>query len=96
MSQAESQENDNIYIDCNPVDIHNEVIETDAENNEVPSNTISTDITRNVLGGSLTDNIGFQSILGIAIIGILYGIGNYIFKQYPTKLLQNKIDMYSD
>ena len=41
--------------------------------------------------GMLTDNIGFQTILGITVIGIMYGIGEYVFKTFPKSLIDERI-----
>ena len=86
-------EDEDIYIECKPVDIAGEVI-TDT------NNTISTDINNEILdtlssslsfdsslsGKSIYDNVGFQTLIGIILLAILYAIGNFIFKKIPQAM----------
>ena len=84
---------DDIYIDCKPVDTFGE--EITAENNLVETNNKSLEIldelTRNVNGGAWFDNIGFQTVMGIALLGILYSIGNYVFIKFPKKIINKDV-----
>ena len=79
-------EDEEIYIDCNPVDTNNpdEVTLTD----DTPSDSVIPSLD----GDQLMNNIGFQSVLGIALFGIMYFVGNYVFKQLPSNVIQDRIN----
>ncbi len=83
-------EDEDIYIDCKPVDVTGEVV--DSSSNILNSNNKSMDVlqglTDGIGGGALFDNIGFQTLLGIVLLGILYSIGNYIFIKYPKNITE--------
>ena len=85
-SRVKLEEDDDIYIDCNPVDTNNpdEVTLTDA----VPSDSV----IQSLDGDQLMNNIGFQSVLGIALFGVMYFVGNYVFKQLPSNIIQDRIN----
>lgn len=88
-------EDEDIYIDCRPVSTYGgEVIIEDDDNNLINSG-VSADMVNsvaiNVSSGAITDNIGFQTLLGIALLGILYGLGNFVFKEIPKKLIDKKL-----
>lgn len=85
---------EDIYIDCNPVDILGEEIETIEDNSAVsgPGTAQVLDEATNLLSeGKIFDNIGFHTVLGITLLGILYGVGIYVFKEYPKSVLDNKM-----
>tara|TARA_Y100000748_G_scaffold285268_1_gene267681 strand:+ start:755 stop:1039 length:285 start_codon:yes stop_codon:yes gene_type:complete len=91
----ESKE-DNIYISCNPItEYGGEEIKEDEENEIDKSRKISQDmlddIGLNFSTGVITDNIGFQTLLGLILLGILYGLGNYVFKELPKNLIEKKL-----
>ena len=69
-SWVKLEEDEEIYIDCNPVDTNNpnEVSLTD----DTPSDSVIPSLD----GDQLMNNIGFQSVLGIALFGIMYFVGN--------------------
>ena len=83
-------EDEDIYIDCKPVDVTGEVV--DSSSNILNMNNKSMDVlqglTDGVSGGALFDNIGFQTLLGIVLLGVLYSIGNYIFIKYPKNVTE--------
>ena len=81
------EDNDDIYIDCRPVDTKGE----DADSNVIQGNQVMNDMTFSYTSGSLTENVGFQTLLGITLLAILYGIGDYVFKQMPKKILEKKL-----
>lgn len=88
-------EDEDIYIDCRPVSTYGgEVIIEDDDNNLINSG-VSADMVNsvaiNVSSGAITDNIGFQTLIGIALLGILYGLGNFVFKEIPKKLIDKKL-----
>tara|TARA_B100001778_G_C18550719_1_gene612928 strand:- start:21 stop:326 length:306 start_codon:yes stop_codon:yes gene_type:complete len=88
-------EDEDIYIDCRPVTTYGgEVIVTDKDNNQVTSG-VNTEIIDNMAlnfsNGNITKNIGFQSIVGVTLLAILYGIGNYVFKELPNNLIDKKL-----
>tara|TARA_B110000008_G_C16950856_1_gene556314 strand:- start:1881 stop:2186 length:306 start_codon:yes stop_codon:yes gene_type:complete len=88
-------EDEDIYIDCRPVTTYGgEVIVTDKDNNQVTSgvNTeIIDSIALNFSNGNITKNIGFQSVVGVTLLAILYGIGNYVFKELPKNLIDKRL-----
>ena len=88
-------EDEDIYIDCRPVTTYGgEVIVTDEDNNQVTSG-VNTEIIDSIAlsfsNGNITKNIGFQSIVGVTLLAILYGIGNYVFKELPKNLIDKKL-----
>jgi len=95
---SKTDTDDDIYIDCRPLTIKGEEIITN-DNNNFSANTntntqILDEINGLVLGGQMYDNIGFQTILGITLLEILYGIGSYVFKEFPTNLIEKKTRQY--
>ena len=80
---------DDIYIDCQPVSVIGEVIDKDnnlfKSTNQGPA--IFNDLVNNVSGDQILNNIGFQVLLGITLLGVFYGIGNYIFVKFPKKMI---------
>lgn len=86
-----------VFIECNPVDTFGD---EDIENSE--DNVVHKDMGRDVLddlqfslnAGDLFENIGFQSLLGIGIFGLIYFIADYVFKIMPKRLLNKKIQQY--
>jgi len=88
-------EDEDIYIDCRPVSTYGgEVIMTNDSNNVVNSG-VSADmvdsLALNFSNGTITENVGFQTVLGITLLAILYGVGNYVFKELPTSLIDSKM-----
>jgi hypothetical protein len=88
-------EDEDIYIDCKPVTTYGgEVVINDADNNLVStagSAEMLDSIASNFLEGNITDNIVFQTIIGITLLGVLYGVGNYVFKELPETLIESKL-----
>ena len=91
-------EDEDIYIDCRPVSTYGgEVIVEDKDNNQVNTGVSATmvdDLAKNFSSGNITNNIGIQSIIGIGLLAILYGIGNYVFKEIPKNLIDKKLSQY--
>jgi hypothetical protein len=85
-SRVNLEEDEEIYIDCSPANINNpdEVTLTD----DAPSDSVIPSLD----GDQLMNNIGFQSVLGIALFGIMYFAGNYVFKQLPSNVIQDRIN----
>lgn len=88
-------EDEDIYIDCRPVSTYgDEVVLTDEDNNEVNMG-VSADmidsIAKNFSNGNITNNIGIQSFIGVGLLIILYGLGNYVFKEIPKNLIDRKL-----
>jgi hypothetical protein len=79
-------DDEEIYIYCNPVDTNtpDEVTLTD----DTPSDSVIPSLD----GDQLMNNPGFQSVLGIALFGIMYFVGNYVFKQLPSNVIQDRIN----
>ena len=85
-SRVNLEEDEEIYIDCSPTNINNpdEVTLTD----DAPSDSVITSLD----GDQLMNNTGFQSVLGIALFGVMYFVGNYVFKQLPSNIIQDRIN----
>ena len=85
-------EDEFIYIDCNPVDsIGNEVEvqieeEQDTDTYDNPSDVF--DFT------NINNNLGFQFTIAITFFGIIYGLGNYIFKTVPNDMLEKRLNNF--
>ena len=91
-------EDEDIYIDCRPVSTYGgEVIVEDKDNNKVNTG-VSADmvdsVALNFSNGSIINNIGVQSLVGIGLLAILYGVGNYVFKEFPKNLIDKKLRQY--
>ena len=85
MSQAvkwvKVAEDDDIYIDCSPVNEIGEVVESSG-------NLIPPGLNLPTFSGELlNNNIGFQSMLGIVLLGVIYGVGDYVFNIFPNKII---------
>ena len=91
-------EDEDIYIDCRPVSTYGgEVIKTDEEDNILNtgvSTAVVDEVALNFSNGTITNNIGFQSLIGIGLLAILYGVGNYVFKEFPKNLIDKKLREY--
>lgn len=87
-------EEDDIYIDCKPVDINNEEITNSSylgDNlNKKFNDKILDDLTDNNF--NIFDNIGFQSLLAVGIFAIILLSGNYVFNVIPNSRLKKAID----
>ena len=88
-------EDEDIYIDCRPVTTYGgELILRDEDNNEDTSGVnaqLVDNLALNFSNGNITKNIGFQSIVGVTLLAILYGIGNYVFKELPKNLIDKRL-----
>jgi len=91
------QNDDDIYIDCNPIDIINENADPNSVSNNNNNNNFNNDeIINNYLKNQesinlpnmsdLSDNPIFQSIIGLFLLLFIYSIGNYIFKNVPKNI----------
>ena len=78
---------DDIYIDCQPTNTFGEKIEPGK--NIIDNVDITTDIfnelSDNTDGEAFYNNIGFQVIIGIFLLGVVYYIGDYVFIKLPKK-----------
>jgi hypothetical protein len=88
-------ENEDIFIDCRPVTTYGgELIRKDSDN-YLETTGISEEmvdsIATNFSNGNITNNIGFQTVIGIGLLAILYGVGNYVFKEIPKNLIDKKL-----
>jgi hypothetical protein len=86
-----SENDDGIYIDCQPVNDLGEV-ETDEETRSSSNNNIIDSMATDFSLGNVSDNSGFQIILGIVIFGIIYTVGDYVFRILPKDLLNKKLN----
>jgi len=88
-------EDEDIYIDCRPVSTYGGELIVEDEDNNVINTGVSADmvddVALNFSTGTITDNIGIQTLIGIALLGILYGLGNYVFKEFPKNLIDKKL-----
>jgi hypothetical protein len=88
-------EDEDIYIDCKPVTTYGgEVVIDDADNilvSTAGSAEMLDSIASNFSAGNITDNVGFQTMVGITLLGLLYVLGNYVFKELPKTLIESKL-----
>jgi hypothetical protein len=88
-------EDEDIYIDCKPVTTYGgEVVIDDADNilvSTAGSAEMLDSIASNFSAGNITDNVAFQTMVGITLLGLLYVLGNYVFKELPKTLIESKI-----
>lgn len=88
-------EDEDIYIDCKPVSTYGgEVVINEDDNNLLStagSAEVLDSIASNFSAGNITDNVGFQTMVGITLLGLLYGIGNYVFKELPKSMIESKL-----
>tara|TARA_B100001093_G_scaffold513195_1_gene584603 strand:+ start:7038 stop:7337 length:300 start_codon:yes stop_codon:yes gene_type:complete len=89
-------EDEDIYIECRPVDITGEVIMDSSDNMsvEMVNNSIIDSLTTSLSTDSISNNISFQTLIGIIFLSILYGIGNFVFKNIPKKIIDKKVNKY--
>ena len=82
---------DDIYIDCKPVEVNNET--SDEVFNQDDGNfnqEVLKDLTREEI--NIFQNPGIKSILAAGIFAIILFSGNYIFNKLPNSKLQKAID----
>ena len=92
MTNTEEQE-DQIYIKCNPTAANGEDISDEEDNvvNSGVSPAMLNELTKLTVSGDMFNNTVFQSIIGVTAIALLYGLGNYVFKEFPTNSIANKV-----
>ena len=82
-----SNKKDNLYIKCNPVDDNGISIES-SNNTYGPNlnslNSMLTEGSEVFSPTTLYNNIGLQVAISILFVGLIYGIGNFIFVIYPS------------
>lgn len=97
MPRYKIKEDENIYIDCNPVDtIGNEVVFNDygRESEQVPNvnSEVIDSLTDGFRTGQILDNVGLQFTIAISVFAIIYGLGNYVFKTIPNEMLDKRLN----
>lgn len=75
---------DNIYIECRQVNDKGEIIEDDKEKTFLDMADVSMDFEK---------NIAMQAIIGVSLMVMLYTMGNYVFKVYPTQQIERKLNI---
>jgi hypothetical protein len=81
------EENDDIYIECNPVDEKGDIIEED----NIDSNNLNSGFLENNLNIDFGNNIGIQATIGVSLMLFLYLVGDYIFKIIPKQQIDNRL-----
>ena len=86
-------EEDDIYIDCQPVDEKN-VVTNDSYSGDGLNSSISAEVLDVISKQefNIFDNIGFQSLLAVGIFAVILVSGNYVFNTIPNSRLQKAID----
>jgi hypothetical protein len=83
-----NNKDDNLYIKCNPVDDNGMSIES-SNNMYGPNlnslNSMLTEGSSFFSPTTLYNNIGLQAFISILFVGLIYGIGNFIFVVYPSR-----------
>ena len=84
---------DDIYIQCNPVTVDGEEIENEQDNN-INLNSISnvqdqvfSEMANASLDDGLFTNVGYQVLVGLVLLGIVYLVGNHIFISTPKSII---------
>jgi hypothetical protein len=82
---------DNLYIQCNPVEVDNDgaIQETTNTNSGSTATSIMTEGADFFSLDKLYNNVGLQVFLSILLIGIIYAVGRFIFVAYPTTMMAN-------
>ena len=99
MPRYKIKEDENIYIDCNPVDtIGNEVVFDDygRESEQVSSvdSEVIDSLTDGFKTGQILDNVGLQFTIAISVFAITYGLANYVFKTIPNEMLDKRLNNF--
>lgn len=81
------EENDDIYIECNPVDEKGDIIEED----NIDSTNLNSGFLENNLNIDFGNNIGIQATIGVSLMLFLYLVGDYIFKIIPKQQIDNRL-----
>lgn len=92
---TEISEGDDIYIDCRPTNVYGEEVnpaENIIDNNA--TNAVFDELSNKIngqgmLGKTIFDNIGFQILVGIILLAIIYFTGKYIFISFPSKFVND-------
>jgi len=86
-------EEDDIYIDCQPVNERNVTI-NDSYSGDTLDSQISSEVLNNISGSNFNifDNVGFKSLLAVGIFAVILVSGNYVFNIIPNSRLQKAID----
>ena len=84
---------DDIYIDCQPVNEKNVTI-SDSYSGDSLDSQISSEVLNDINGSKINifQNPGIKSILAAGIFAIILFSGNYIFNKLPNSKLQKAID----
>ena len=91
-----NNKDDKLYIKCNPVDDNG--VSIDATNNMYgPSlnsmNSMLGEINNIFSPSTLYNNVGLQVFISIIFVGVIYGIGNYMFVVYPSNYVRRHSDV---
>lgn len=81
------EENDDIYIECNPVDEKGDIIEED----NIDLNNLNSGFLESNLNIDFGNNIGIQATIGVSLMLFLYLVGDYIFKIIPKQQINNRL-----
>jgi len=81
------EENDDIYIECNPVDEKGDIIEED----NIDAKNLNSGFLENNLNIDFGNNIGIQATIGVSLMLFLYLVGDYIFKIIPKQQINNRL-----
>tara|TARA_B100000035_G_scaffold312515_2_gene324137 strand:- start:3828 stop:4151 length:324 start_codon:yes stop_codon:yes gene_type:complete len=82
---------DDIYIDCKPVEADDVSIkQAYSGDDSIINNEMLEDLTRKEF--NIFKNPGFKSIIAVGIFAIILFSGNYVFNKLPSSRLQKAID----
>lgn len=90
--QTTMTEEDDIYIDCQPVYEKN-VTTSDSYSGD-SLNNFNSEMLNDLSGSNFNifDNVGFQSLLAVGIFAVILVSGNYVFNTIPNSRLQKAIN----
>ena len=87
---------DDIYIDCKPVNMINADEDDNGSGSTNPNANAKTNpmslISTQLMAPSAMDNVGLQTVIGIAAIAVIYSLGNYVFKSFPKSLITERMN----
>ena len=88
------KEEDDIYIDCRPVDIkHEEITSSSYSEDGIDSVELGTEIIDDMSKPefNIFDNIGVQALISVGLFTFILVTGNYVFNKIPSSRLEKAI-----
>jgi hypothetical protein len=90
-----NNEDENIYIKCNPVDDNGNIVDSESNNLGASANSINSmleELSNTFNPELLYRNVGLQAAMAIGFLAIVYSIGNYLFVHYPKNMIAKRVN----